>query len=132
MPATPTRVPARSWWGWRSCATPGTCSNGKDAMIASSPSAEGFRLSAQRERLWLLCSGGLPLEARAAISVVGDLDPEILRQSLERVVERHEILRTGFHRLAGVAIPLQVIAAEAARPPAHPALSAPAEGGGGG
>jgi amino acid adenylation domain-containing protein len=51
----------------------------------------------------------------ARISITGDLDPEVLRRALARVVERHEILRTVFRHVPGVTIPLQVIA-EAATP----------------
>jgi amino acid adenylation domain-containing protein len=92
-------------------------------MTAQSPSTEGFRLSSQQEHLWLLHRAGLPLAARCAVTATGALDTEALRKALDRLVERHEILRTGFHHLAGVAVPLQVIAAGAVMPFEHHDLS---------
>ncbi len=71
----------------------------------------GFRLSAQQERVWAhqqLSDGG----ARAAvctIAIEGAAEPLQLRNALERVTQRHEILRTVFHRQAGLKVPFQVI-----------------------
>jgi amino acid adenylation domain-containing protein len=84
-------------------------------MTANAPSTEGFRLSLQQEHLWLLQPNGLAPSALCAIAIDGALDPELLQEALRRVVDRHEILRTAFHLLPGVAVPLQVITdAEAA------------------
>ncbi|HEX6861231.1 MAG TPA: condensation domain-containing protein, partial [Thermoanaerobaculia bacterium] len=74
-------------------------------------SVEGFALSPQQERLWQLQEGGMEgsYGAFCAVRIAGDLDPERLRQALGRVVQRHEILRTGFQRIPGLSVPLQVI-----------------------
>ena len=77
-----------------------------------SVSNQGFRLSAQQEHLWRLqqAAPGERFDAVARISIVGDLDPGVLRRALDKLVERHEILRTAFQSVPGVTIPLQVIA----------------------
>jgi hypothetical protein len=49
------------------------------------------------------------LRAQCAISIEGDVSVNALENSLQRIVERHEILRTSFHRQPGVKIPFQVI-----------------------
>jgi amino acid adenylation domain-containing protein len=72
---------------------------------------QGFRLSPQQERLWLLqqaCSNTYRAECRVIIE--GDLAAGILERALEQVIARHEILRTTFHTLTGMDIPVQVIA----------------------
>ena len=72
---------------------------------------EGFRLSPQQTRLWhLQQSDGSPAyKAQCAVLIEGDLKIEILRKALERIVHHHEILRTSFLRLSGMAIPVQII-----------------------
>jgi amino acid adenylation domain-containing protein/thioester reductase-like protein len=71
---------------------------------------EGFRLSPQQKRLWLLQQDSLAYHAQCAIRIEGKLNAEILKQALEQVVNRHEILRTAFHRQPGIKVPIQVIA----------------------
>lgn len=75
---------------------------------------EGFRLSPQQKHLWLMQQAGQPQPYRAqcAVRIEGQLKPAILMAALEQGVNRHEILRTTFHRLPGTAIPLQVINAD--------------------
>ena len=68
---------------------------------------EGFRLSSQQEYLW-------PLQherswAQCAIMLAGSLDKETIKKALQQLVERHEILRTTFHRPHGLGTPFQVI-----------------------
>ncbi len=71
---------------------------------------EGYRMSPQQRRVWLLRqSDDLPYRALCAVSVAGDLDAGALRAAVARAVERHEALRTTFHRLSEMAVPLQVI-----------------------
>ena len=72
---------------------------------------EGFRLSPQQKRLWLLqqTDGSLPYRARCAVTIHGALNAEILEQALRTVIARHEILRTSFQLLPGISIPVQVI-----------------------
>nr|QEO74276.1 condensation domain-containing protein [uncultured bacterium] len=73
--------------------------------------AEGFRLSPQQKRLWLLqqADGGQPYRAQCALLLEGPLSVGTLRTALENVVQRHEILRTAFQSLPGMLIPVQVV-----------------------
>ncbi len=68
---------------------------------------QGYRLSPQQQRLWL--SATRPA-AQLTLLCRGELDAEALRRALQRLVERHEILRTSFPQLPGMDLPLQVIA----------------------
>src|SRR5262245_8223762 len=73
---------------------------------------EFFRLSPQQERLWLLQDHNSQQQSyRAQISLLleGRMDHEKLRQAIETVARRHEILRTTFHTLDDVSVPVQVI-----------------------
>ncbi|HLO87426.1 MAG TPA: amino acid adenylation domain-containing protein [Nostocaceae cyanobacterium] len=71
---------------------------------------QGFRLSPQQRNLWTwqevdqssYCS-------QCAILIEGELKINTLKQALEKLVDRHEILRTNFQCLSGMSIPLQVI-----------------------
>ncbi|HYK41878.1 MAG TPA: amino acid adenylation domain-containing protein [Thermoanaerobaculia bacterium] len=72
---------------------------------------EGFRLSPQQSRIWALSQ----LDGRGAYRVSGFFrfdegwDPARFKRALSEVVERHEILRTSFRRLAGMTAPLQIV-----------------------
>ncbi|HEX8119596.1 MAG TPA: condensation domain-containing protein, partial [Pyrinomonadaceae bacterium] len=80
-------------------------------LIVEKEALEGYRLSPQQRRLWELEHAALGGAYRAlrAVSVEGPLDPESLKAALRVVVERHEILRTGFHLTPELRTPLQVI-----------------------
>jgi amino acid adenylation domain-containing protein len=70
----------------------------------------GFQLSPQQKRLWhLLANHGLPRGAHCVIRLEGRLDRGLLQKALQRVVNQHEVLRTGFHCLPGMTLPLQVL-----------------------
>src|ERR1700749_1875083 len=73
--------------------------------------AEGFGLSPQQRRLWSLMSrgGGAAYRVQCAVLVEGPLGAADLRAALEAVAARHEILRTSFHLLPGLNVPVQVI-----------------------
>ncbi|MEG5160083.1 amino acid adenylation domain-containing protein [Microcoleus sp. AT3-A2] len=73
---------------------------------------EGFRLSPQQRHLWGLQQNKSQqtYRVRGAILITGNLDREILKKALQNVVNRHEILRTSFHCLPGMTLPLQAIA----------------------
>ncbi|MDP8963515.1 MAG: amino acid adenylation domain-containing protein, partial [Cyanobacteriota bacterium] len=71
---------------------------------------EGFRLSPQQKRLCFLQQDSIAYRVQAAIRIEGNVKVEILKQTLEQVVNRHEALRTTFHRQPGIKIPIQVIA----------------------
>jgi len=71
---------------------------------------EGFEISPQQKRLCFLQQQGQALFARCAILLEGELSRDALQRSLQRTVERHEILRTTFERVPSLKLPLQVIA----------------------
>src|SRR6476661_8374808 len=74
---------------------------------------EGFRLSPQQRRLWLLDGHACALRSQCAVLFEGPLDPARVVESLRVVVCRHEILRTTFRGLPGMEVPLQVITEQA-------------------
>jgi amino acid adenylation domain-containing protein/non-ribosomal peptide synthase protein (TIGR01720 family) len=78
----------------------------------------GARLSVQQKWLWLAQQRqqSQPFRAQCAYLVRGALDPERLEDSLARVVQRFDVLRTAFHFLPGVALPVQVVAEDGALP----------------
>ena len=75
------------------------------------PREEAPPLSFAQERLWFLAQmepGSPAYNIPAAVSLRGDLRPEILRAALSETVRRHEALRTTFRAMNGV--PCQWIA----------------------
>jgi amino acid adenylation domain-containing protein len=74
---------------------------------------EGFRLSPQQKHLWSLQQAGhsLPYHAQCAILIEGSLDTSILKAALQKIFDRHEILRTSFHCGRGMTVPLQIVSA---------------------
>jgi amino acid adenylation domain-containing protein/thioester reductase-like protein len=70
---------------------------------------EGFRLSPQQRHLWLQQKINGDYVAQAAFLIVGNLNIEVLQEAITAVVNCHEVLRTNFHSLPGVKIPVQVI-----------------------
>jgi amino acid adenylation domain-containing protein len=91
---------------------------------------EGFQLSPQQEYLWALQrEGALNASwAQWAIMIEGSLDKKTLKAALQLLGDRHEILRTTFHRPHGVGIPFQVINEEWAPLWHETDLSSAAEG----
>ncbi|HEX8559091.1 MAG TPA: amino acid adenylation domain-containing protein, partial [Pyrinomonadaceae bacterium] len=71
---------------------------------------EGYRLSPQQQRHWLFYQDSAAYGAQCAVALEGALDAGRLRQSLGRVIARHEILRTAYRLLPGMDAPLQVVA----------------------
>ncbi|MBW4575233.1 MAG: amino acid adenylation domain-containing protein [Aphanothece sp. CMT-3BRIN-NPC111] len=77
---------------------------------------QGFRLSPQQKRLWLLhqesrgAAAPCPYQVQGAILIEGNIKKEVLKVALQQVSDRHEILRTNFRRPLGVKTPVQVIA----------------------
>jgi amino acid adenylation domain-containing protein/non-ribosomal peptide synthase protein (TIGR01720 family) len=73
---------------------------------------QGYRLSPQQKRLWLLqqSENNPAYHARCAVEIAGEIDENILREALRHVSSQHEILRTTFQLLPGMSIPVQVIA----------------------
>ncbi|MGE0127959.1 MAG: amino acid adenylation domain-containing protein [Blastocatellales bacterium] len=75
---------------------------------------KGYRISQQQKRLWLSQQDSPAYRAQCVILIEGDLRAESLKTALEKIVARHEILRTTFYRPSGVRFPFQVIADEGA------------------
>ncbi|MHC5714522.1 MAG: condensation domain-containing protein, partial [Nostoc sp.] len=75
-----------------------------------SKTIEGFKLSPQQKRLWLLQQYNFIYSAQCVLLLEGNLKPEVLKNALQKVINRHQILRTSFHRLSGIKIPVMVIA----------------------
>ncbi|MEH2308021.1 non-ribosomal peptide synthetase [Nostoc sp.] len=67
---------------------------------------QGFRLSPQQKRLWSLQQYNSAYFAQCALLLEGNLKPEVLKAALEQVIIRHGILRTTFHCLPGMKIPV--------------------------
>lgn len=71
---------------------------------------QGYRLSPQQAHLWpLLRHSPTAFLAQAVVALDGDLDAGLLRQALERIVARHQILRTTYHHTSGIPLPVQAI-----------------------
>ena len=77
---------------------------------------EGFRLSPQQKQLWELKRHPPAYCAQCAISLEGTLDREALKIAIQKVVDRHEILRTTFQQSAGLKVPIQIIGGPSAIP----------------
>jgi amino acid adenylation domain-containing protein len=73
---------------------------------------EGYQLSPQQAHIWLLqqADGSPAYKAQSAVLIEGEIDVEIMKAAASEIVSRHEILRTTFHLLPGMAVPLQAIA----------------------
>ncbi|MDZ7959074.1 MAG: amino acid adenylation domain-containing protein [Aulosira sp. DedQUE10] len=70
---------------------------------------QGFQLSPQQKRLWLLQENSSAYRAICAIAIEGNLKIDILKLALERLVSKYEILRTTFYKPRGIKIPIQVV-----------------------
>jgi amino acid adenylation domain-containing protein len=71
---------------------------------------EGYKLSAQQQRIWSLQKqAGTTFLAKISISFKGKLDVNLLKTSLNKLVEDHEIFSTHFAMVNGFAYPLQVL-----------------------
>jgi amino acid adenylation domain-containing protein len=67
--------------------------------ILPGPRLESAPLSLEQQRLWFLCQldPGNPIKITPLLlRLSGPLQPEILKQAIQAIVERHEILRTTF------------------------------------
>ncbi|HEX2224329.1 MAG TPA: AMP-binding protein, partial [Thermoanaerobaculia bacterium] len=73
---------------------------------------EGFRVSFQQQHVWRLQESGAELRVEAALLLTGGVRLDALRGALADLLERNEILRTTYHALPGVEVPLQVITEE--------------------
>jgi len=76
----------------------------------TSRQVQGYKLSPQQRRLWSLQQGGPIYRAQCAMLLEGDVNLQVLQQALNKVVNRHESLRTAFQRIPGMKLPLQHVA----------------------
>jgi amino acid adenylation domain-containing protein len=85
------------------------------AVAPSPASIEGFDLSPQQRRIWVLARhGGGAFRSWCVVSIRGPLSRAELQAALGRIVERHEVLRTSFRSLPGLPTGVQVVARGAA------------------
>jgi amino acid adenylation domain-containing protein len=70
---------------------------------------QGFQLSPQQKRLWPLQQDDSAYVTQGAIAIEGKLQPAKLKQVIEQVISRHQILRTNFRRLPGVKLPVMTV-----------------------
>ncbi|MBW4428168.1 MAG: amino acid adenylation domain-containing protein [Nostoc desertorum CM1-VF14] len=75
------------------------------------PILEGVRISPLQKHLWLLqhTEKQTPFRAQLAVLIEGKLDIANLKEALNNIVNKYEILRTKFQCLPGMEIPVQVI-----------------------
>lgn len=71
---------------------------------------KGFRLSPQQKRVWSLQQDSSAYCVQCALLLQGNLQPEILKDALQKVVNRQGILRTNFRHLPGMKTSVMVIA----------------------
>ncbi|HET8840290.1 MAG TPA: amino acid adenylation domain-containing protein, partial [Ktedonobacteraceae bacterium] len=74
---------------------------------------QGYPLSPQQKRLWLLkqSEDGQPYYVEGSLLIEGLLDRGRLQQAIEAVVREYEVLHTTFRQLQGMSLPLQVVGA---------------------
>src|SRR5437667_3982913 len=73
---------------------------------------EGYRLSPQQRRLWLLLEQShspLNFQAQCVVLIEALLNRELLASAVTAVAHRHEILRTVVKQLPDDEVPVQVI-----------------------
>ncbi len=68
----------------------------------------GFQLAPQQKGLWHLQQHSSAFWSQCSILIDGNLQPEILQDTIEAIVKQYEILRTNFYCLPGVKTPVMV------------------------
>lgn len=69
----------------------------------------GYRLSPQQKRLWTLQQESPVYNSQIRIGMQGPLDVPRLKTVLQTLIRQNEILRTAFHFIPGVSLPVQII-----------------------
>lgn len=69
----------------------------------------GFPLSSHQRRVWLQRQGRGVACSQGVFSIEGAVDARLVKAAVQRIIARHDILRTTFHLLEGVKMPLQVV-----------------------
>jgi len=75
----------------------------------SQSASAGFQLSPHQKHLWLQGAGEAAFNSTVAVLLEGKLEVETLKNAVNQVVARHEILRTTFERRPGMKVPVQVV-----------------------
>ena len=72
---------------------------------------QGFRISPQQRRLWLLhrIESNSPYRVSASVLVEGHVDARVLKEAVYRTARWHEVLRTTLRPMPGMEFPVQVI-----------------------
>src|SRR5215831_7134156 len=73
------------------------------------PATAAFRISSQQERAWSQQEKGARSFAQCVLRISVAADMARVQQALERMIAKHEILRTALQKQAGVKLPFQVI-----------------------
>ncbi|MCA2219344.1 non-ribosomal peptide synthetase [Jidongwangia harbinensis] len=89
----------------------------------------GYRLSRQQSWWWPAHAAGWPLAARCDITLRGPVDGDRLTAVANRVLRRHEALRTTFPVVPGLAEPVQRVAADPATAGVRAELTGPGDDG---
>ncbi len=73
--------------------------------------SEGYRLSPQQRHLWFLqqTEKKSTFFTQCSILIPGNLDRQILKSALDKIVGRNEIFRTNFDSLPGMTVGVQII-----------------------
>ena len=74
----------------------------------------GFRISPQQKRLWLLAQNNSAYCSGCEVLLEGECHTALLQDALQKIIDRHDVLRTTFHQVPGVKVPFQVVAATGA------------------
>ncbi|MBD2567365.1 non-ribosomal peptide synthetase [Anabaena lutea] len=70
----------------------------------------GFQLAAQQKRLWHLQQHSSAFCSQCIILIDGNLQPEILQNAIEEIINYHDILKTSFYCPPGLKTPVMVVA----------------------
>jgi hypothetical protein len=65
-------------------------------------------LLTQQKRLWYLQQHSSAFWSQCSILIDGNLQPEILQDTIQGIIKQYEILRTNFYCLPGVKTPVMV------------------------
>ncbi|MBD2625733.1 non-ribosomal peptide synthetase [Trichormus variabilis] len=70
----------------------------------------GFQLAAQQKRLWHLQQHSSAFCSQCSILIDGNLQPEILQNAIQEIINHHDILKTSFYCPPGLKTPVMVVA----------------------
>lgn len=75
----------------------------REPVMKKAPKREYYEMSSAQKRLYILDSmeESMAYHMGAAVKIKGSLDEECVRTSLQAIVDRHDILRTGFYTIDG-------------------------------